>query len=362
MKIRYDYGAFCRQPYGGYTRYFSTLCKVLVEKYSVDAAIVPFFHINGYLRDERVRTLGAVWLPKFKGATRLLPLIDDVMFRAYGLAAKPDIIHETYPAYYPPSNRARHYVCTVHDMTHELFPAYSLSSDMPKRKQAMLRRASAIIAISENTKRDLIKYTGMPSDRIHVIHHGVSAFPKKPYSIPYAAPYILFVGQRDLYKNFDTLLKAYVNSPELRREFHLIAFGGGKFTEAEVVRLNKLGIARSVQQRSGGDELLNAYYAHAAAFVFPSLYEGFGLPLLEAMAAGCPVLCSNVSCFPEVAADAALFFDPSDAEALTSQLGIVLFSETTRAELISRGRDRATQFSWEKCASKTLAVYRSLLA
>ena len=139
-------------------------------------------------------------------------------------------------------------------------------------------------------------------------------------------------------------------------------FWGGAFTKKEKELFRSLKIPENkIVQISGNDMLLSSLYSSAEAFIFPSLYEGFGLPLLEAMSADCPVICSNASSFPEVAGNAAEYFDPESEESLIDALENLLFDEVRKKSLIKAGLDRVKCFSWEKCATETEAVYTKLL-
>ncbi|MDH5737326.1 MAG: glycosyltransferase, partial [Gammaproteobacteria bacterium] len=164
-------------------------------------------------------------------------------------------------------------------------------------------------------------------------------------------------------KNFVGLLNAWHSSTFLRKEFTLICFGGGPLTRSEKSTLSSLNIAPDeVTAIQGGDDILSWLYEQAACFVHPSLYEGFGIPLLEAMSKNCPIACSNQSALPEVAGDAATYFDPNDPLSMASALEQLLLSEENRSNAISKGRLRVQEFSWEKCALDTLKVYENSLA
>jgi glycosyltransferase involved in cell wall biosynthesis len=199
----------------------------------------------------------------------------------------------------------------------------------------------------------------VPENKTSVIYHGSSFYKKtKNKSFPIRKPYLLFIGQRDGYKNFDILLRAFAHSSKLRKDFLLICFGGGTFSSVERKRIATLGLSlQDVIHVRGDDADLAGFYGEAAAFVYPSLYEGFGIPLLEAMALSCPVVCSNASSFPEVVGNAADLFDPFDEESLRSTIERVVFSMEHRDFLIGRGLDRARLFSWDRCAEETLQVY-----
>jgi glycosyltransferase involved in cell wall biosynthesis len=171
--------------------------------------------------------------------------------------------------------------------------------------------------------------------------------------------YLLFVGRRAIYKNFNALLKAYSSSEELMKNFNIIQFGGNKFSKEEIELIKSLKIDQSnIIHLNGNDKTLFDLYSNASALILPSLYEGFGLPILEAMSIGCPVVCSNTSSLPEVAGSAVKYFDPKNYEDIKEAIISVVFSSTYKNELIKLGYDQVKKFSWEKCAKDTLKIYK----
>jgi glycosyltransferase involved in cell wall biosynthesis len=174
-------------------------------------------------------------------------------------------------------------------------------------------------------------------------------------------PYLLYVGHRGGYKNFEGFLRAYASSLWLSDNFNVVCFGGGIFSRDEVALIKSLRLSMNhVIQVNGGDNKLASVYRDAALFVYPSLYEGFGIPPLEAMSLGCPVACSNTSSIPEVAGDAAEYFDPYDLDSMRTAMELVLSSEVRLNELIKLGKFRCARFSWDRCAKETLSVYKGL--
>jgi glycosyltransferase involved in cell wall biosynthesis len=172
---------------------------------------------------------------------------------------------------------------------------------------------------------------------------------------------VLFVGARGGYKNFAGLVESFAAAVSLRRDFEILCFGGGAFSDRESTLLDSLGIAGVVRHVGGGDEVLSGLLSTARVLVYPSLYEGFGIPLLEAMVAGCPVACSKSASLPEVAGDAAEYFDPSDFGEIQKALETVLGNSARREELIVKGRMRVKEFTWQRCAARTGEIYRGLL-
>jgi len=275
-----------------------------------------------------------------------------------------DIFHETYYSMLDCAPRSAKRVITVYDMIHERFPGSFSRYDVTHRaKRAALQRADHIICISENTRRDLIEATNIPIEKTSVVHLGYSLItkPQSSPSLTPKSPYLLYVGARGGYKNFEGLLKAYSRS-NLHTEFSLVCFGGGSVTSRESSLIHSLGIKPGrVVFLSGCDSVLASLYASASAFVYPSQYEGFGIPPLEAMSFGCPVICSNTSSMPEVVGEAAELFDPHDPEGLREAIEQVLSSPDRLRQLAALGHERVKLFSWEKCARETLDTYKHVL-
>lgn len=367
IRVAYDSQIFAQQTFGGVSRYVCQLARHISASSDIRSRIVAPMHINEYLAGLPPQ-LCRGFSDRYKDCPDVVRRVvyrgtEEWLMRSY----RPHVIHETYYAAKRrgPSNARR--VVTIHDMIHEKFSASfrELRGDIAERKRRAALRADHVIFISESTRRDALELIELDPARTSVIHHGFDllaqedAFDLEKFSN--GRPYILYVGLRSGYKNFASLAKAYGQSPPLRSGFRLVCFGGGKLTrdEAEMLRHLELG-DDDVECLQGEDQLLRRLYRGAALFVYPSLYEGFGIPPLEAMAHDCPVACSNTSSIPEVVADAGEFFDPSDVDSIQSALEAVLSSPSRRKELIDRGRARLRAFSWERCAQQTAAVYRQL--
>ena len=265
---------------------------------------------------------------------------------------------------------------TLHDLifrfypqTHKPLNRWFLTLMMPR----FLRAVDAVIAVSDCTKRDAVRLYGLDEAKIKVIHEGVNprfcTAPPEAISVvrqKYGLPkdFILSVGTIEPRKNLTSLLEAYRVLRDRRGECKLVIVGQkGWLYEGFFRRLRELGLKDEVIFPGFvPDEDLPALYSAADLFVFPSLYEGFGLPVLEAMACGAPVITSNTSSLPEVAGDAALLVDPTSIEALTHAMRNVLESKQLRDELSAKGYEQAAKFNWESAARETLAVYASVLA
>jgi glycosyltransferase involved in cell wall biosynthesis len=250
-------------------------------------------------------------------------------------------------------------------MIHELFEGeFSRFDKTSIAKKAAIEHADHVICISENTRNDLISLFDIDPKKISVTYLGFSLNKENMQRAPLVADasYILYVGSRFGYKNFERLIRTFailkVKNPELR----LVCFGGGAFTRDESLLANDLGLSSSdIIQMAGADAILANLYTHAQVFVYPSLYEGFGIPPLEAMSCGCPVVCSGLSSIPEVVGEAGMYFDPLSPQDMARAIQSVLDNHDLKAELIKAGFERIKRFSWERCATATRAVYDLVL-
>jgi glycosyltransferase involved in cell wall biosynthesis len=277
-------------------------------------------------------------------------------------------------------------VITIHD-TIWLFPqkysrtnTFSLQWKLMEWYQITIprvasRHASAILTVSQLSKDDIVRHLGIDPASIHVTHAAVSPF-FQPVEDPGHAPslrtkygldmkYILGIGSADPRKNIETLVNSYALLPEsLRAEYHLaIVWTASVLAESISARIQDLGIGQYVHfvYRVPNEDLV-FLYNEASLFVFPSLYEGFGLPVLEAMACGTPVVAANTSSIPEIAGDAALLVEARDTHGIAEAMAHVLSDDKLAAEMVQNGLKRNAMFSWEKCARETLFVYRQTLS
>jgi glycosyltransferase involved in cell wall biosynthesis len=248
-------------------------------------------------------------------------------------------------------------------MIHERIGPTAIVDPTSRRKRLAVSRADHVICVSGSARRDLIELFDFEPARASVVHHGCWLAPETPSPAKISArPYLLFVGQRGGYKNFEGLLHAFATASVLRKDFDIVCFGGGSLSRHERSVIDRLGIAPGrVVHRYGSDEFLAGAYRQAAMLVYPSRYEGFGMPTVEAMTMGCPVACANTGSLPEICGDAAEYFDPLVPDAIASAVLRVLESPARRQDLVARGFERAGQFSWQACADKTARIYRSLL-
>jgi glycosyltransferase involved in cell wall biosynthesis len=362
-RVWFDHQIFSVQRYGGYTRYFLCLARALRAEGKIDVSILAPAYVSELpLRGDPLHPI-SFKLARPKAGVRFRPKAIAPLFRLIAEIGRPDVIHETHHILggwqVPKSARI---VCTCHDMIPERYSNGSMASQVAiDHKRRALERASRIICVSKSTQSDLAHFYPDLAKRSVVVHHGVTRYeaPELPDAgVP--TNFLLFVGARNGYKNFHRLLQAIASSPELPSAFHLVCFGGGKLNAREVALVHELRLRPDrIHCIEGDDDLLTSCYRQAGALVFPSEYEGFGMPLTEAMVQGCPVICSDIPSFREVCEGAAYYFDPADVGEIRDAISAVLLSDTTRQRLTQLGNARARAFSWQRCALETTAVYVS---
>jgi glycosyltransferase involved in cell wall biosynthesis len=305
------------------------------------------------------RGLAALALANYSGA----PVLD-------WLTSGADIFHATSLVRHPPT-RTR-LTATIHDLTcwlmPELHPAANLRAD--RSFAAILKRASRLIAVSESTKNDAIRVLGIAPEKITVIHSGVAEqfFQVEDQAIQAARaryqlkrPFALFVGTVEPRKNVDVLLDAYEElAPSLRQEFDLAIIGPMGWAPASTAARLRSGASGLHYLGYVPEQDIAPLTAAATVFIYPSLYEGFGFPVAQAMAAGVPAVVSNVSSLPEIAGDAALLVDPRSVSSVRDALARLLLSSDLRETLAARGRLRAQEFRWEACAARSLKFFQEV--
>ena len=373
MKVLFDAQIFRQQRYGGISRYFCELAPRLNAQPGVQARILAPRFQNAYLHelqgsDAQVRvgwysrrTSKPWWGHKL--AMRATEGFTAATF-------KPDVVHETY--FFGPTVRApqARRVLTIYDMIHERLPQhFAAGNPDAQAKRAAALRADHVVCISECTRRDVIDILGLPPSKVTVTYLSASLRPPvgaaaglpPPVAALGGKPYLLYVGDRGGYKNFNGLLKALQGSAALR-DMQLVCYGGGNMKAEDWAQVDACQLPRERITHCGGDDTtLAALYAAARCFICPSLYEGFGLPPLEAMHCSCPVVCSTGGSLPEVTGNACAPFEPNDFDAMREAIESVALSDSRRASLVALGHAQAQRFSWDRCATETLAIYKRLV-
>lgn len=359
MKVLYD--PFCfSEFYGGVSRYFSEVINGLPNE--VDYSIPLKYTNNEYYSILNLPYKEFFKNNRFKGQCSIIKMLNIPELRKNIRSDTFDIYHQThYDTYaFDLLPRTTKKIVTIHDMNFFAIPEFYEEKNKLKEKQTdSIRKADHIITVSQNTKKDLIKFFDIPETSISVIYHGASRLNSdiKPYCLD--RPYILFVGSRNAYKNFGNTILAF-KELNRNRDFYLVCTGS-PFNKHEIELLNKLNILDSVIQIKASETVLNSLYRGALCFIYPSFYEGFGIPLLEAMTNMCPIICSSRSCFPEIVDDAGLFFDPDSVDDIRNKIEQIANSHMLRVDLIKRGKERVKNFSWEKSAHEHFNLYQSII-
>jgi len=368
LRILYDHQLFSLQNAGGASRYHYELARYLGSV--ADARVELLLGLSGTvfpfreLASERTSVVQAE-SKKPPGPSRYI--LNEILGNGLSLLrGKLDIYHPTLYRRMP-LVRSRKIVVTHHDCVYERFPELLRNPDRVIRaKRNSFAAADAVICVSESSRKDLVRFYGVDERKLHVIHHGLTRLGRDPaIADPFHSerprPYVLYVGSRSPYKNFGGLLRAFAWC-NLQEIFDLVAIGGGALRETERATARELGIEKVVQVYPvGSDALLAEAYANAELFVYPSLWEGFGFPPLEAMSLGCPVLVSNCSSLPEVCRDGATYFDPNDPGSLGRSLAEAVSLKSSDSPLIARGKEVAASYDWRRCGQQTLELYRACL-
>lgn len=383
MKILYDYMGFS-QKVGGVSRCFCELISHLPEDISYQIAIKQSYNIylnqsglvqglnknpitaNNFLQPLKLPFRRTIYNYLDKNIP-IFPSYNNIN-KKYVISllkeSKFDVFHPTgTDTYFLPYIGNKPFVFTVHDMIWELFKSRTKDSmKWQKDRAELVKKASHIIAISENTKKDLINILNVPEEKITVIYHGNSYNIKSWKERIVPAPYFLFVGRRHSYKNFIQTVRDFAEFNKVFPEVELVCTGA-PFNRDEQRLISTLQLEHKISSRFVTDEELANLYSHAIGFIFPSLYEGFGLPILEAFSNGCPVLLNNASCFPEIASNAAIYFDSKEGMSNLSKVMTNLYccNEAERDSIIKAGYERLKFFSWESASLQLAEVYKNFM-
>ena len=378
MRILYDYQAFDIQRSGGVSNVFSLLVDEVRKREEVKIGIAStenlYMLAQGYPSEETV-------LQRLieKGRVPQETVLGDVDWKKVNKVYSKnaiqkndyDVFHPThYDPYFLEYGINKPYVVTVHDLAFEKLRNYiqhneqMCLADFDNRRDIMAA-ASKVVAISEATKRDIIDIYKVPESKIEVVYNAYRKLPDNyGYNNPFDFPYILYVGTRQgplNYKCFIPFFNQIVPFMKEHKEFKLVCTGQ-KFTKFELDMFRQYGLENRVENYYLNEDGLNNLYHHAFCFVFPSEFEGFGLPILEAYKNGCPALLNDIPVFREVAGDCGAYFDITDGKSLNERLeGLFAAKEDDRNVLIEKQKERLPLFTAEKMAEGYINVYKSVL-
>ncbi|MGE5340702.1 MAG: glycosyltransferase family 4 protein [Candidatus Omnitrophota bacterium] len=379
INVLFDHQVFASQAYGGVSRIFYELITHLISKKGVRVSLFQGLHLNRYPLEEFQADYTSYFgrrIVDFPHASFFLKPVNDWLFRHYartqGHHSTRDSIDVYHPTGYSPvvsDWKKSPVVLHVYDTIPERFPHNFRDINVRlENKRRCIERADKIITISHFVKQDLLNHYRIDPEKIHVIYPGAptrepgmsSDEPLTPYE--HFKPYILYVGTRkQAYKNFEKFLLAYSSSEMLKKNANVLCFGGPPLTRFETDIMSMMNSLDNVFHLQGDDRLLARLYLGASAFVYPSLMEGFGLPPLEAMTYGCPVIAGNAPAIPEVLGEAAEYFDPASTESMMASMESVLLNDARRQQLIAKGYEQIKKYSWSLMADQIHDVYNDLL-
>lgn len=371
MKILLDYFIFDAAAIGGVYRYFLNLIKQAENLPDIRYQVACLFGEN----EQDGKMLGLLPKPFHHSESRIVHAASDKFSKAsnilYSLIRMAgtdyDILHPTYYSLYYKQvvNRIKKPLAvTVYDMIHERYPQFMQKGNTTSEKKKLLcEKADIIFAISQHTKTDLVEMLNIPPDKIKVTWLAggfTSSTANESFIGKLPGKYLLFVGGRAGYKNFSLFFKAIAPLLHSDPDLHLVCTGG-RFTPGELNLFKEYGLEQRVNAFFVDDRDFYTLYNKAEAFIFPSLYEGFGIPVLEAFSCGCPVVASNCSSLPEVGGDAALYFDPNSEAEMRDTIAKLIYNPLLKKDLIDRGFSRIKLFSWNRTSHETIKGYHSIL-
>lgn len=365
IQVLYDFQAFVNQFYGGISRYYIELFKQynLNKSYMIDPKLLVWYSNNEYLQEYFGNKYCLMKNVYFKGKTTLIYKLNQ-LFLYFSLKKNFNVFHPTYyDDYFLKFLDKNKLVITIYDMMHEIYPNdFKESNYLCEKKKNLMFNASKIIAISNNTAKDIIKMYPELKSKIKVVYLASSLNINNIANLKLPSKYILFIGERSIYKNFQKFLIAISELLLKDKDLYLVCAGGRSFSKIELNLFSELKIMNKINYyKFKNDSELSALYKNASLFVFPSCYEGFGIPVLEAMRCKCPISLSNCSSFPEIAEDTVTYFDPYSIDSIKNTITIILSDSTLKKKLVEKAFKKVQDFSWENTALKTKEVYLELL-
>ncbi|MBN8641414.1 MAG: glycosyltransferase family 4 protein [Flavobacteriales bacterium] len=370
MRILLEPQIFKDQKFGGISRYFSEIYKHIRNENSDSIQLPLDYTENLHIKDQITAEIPFLYnlgmkIPFLKKKCR------KKLVKLSVKKAKKILKQQEYdlvvPTYYNPyfleliGNKP--FVLTVYDMIHETFPNYfNDDNHTVPNKKLLMEKANKIIAISQSTKNDILKfYPNIDANKIEIIYLSQSIDTQNYVTVDLPENFILFVGNRGLYKSFSFFIEAVADLVLESTDLHIVCAGGNAFKSEEIELINSLQLTNRIIQQNFEDDELASYYTKAKCFVFPSEYEGFGIPVLESMACGCPIVLAHHSSFPEVAGDAGVYFELNNKHDLKEKVSLLLHDENVRKQYITKGYEQAQKFSWKKTAEECYALFKTVI-
>ena len=361
IRVVYDPQIFLLQKYGGISRYFVSLVKEFQA--NPELGITPIVDARASCNEYALNELPGIGLVRVTGTIHSLAALAREALRPLVHHKNADIVHSTF---YLPGFLRRGFplpkVVTLFDMIPENTPRGLRFWNPHFLKKSFLRQASAVISISDASTNDMLREYRLPiTASTTYLGVGAEFQPNLPRAIDLPEAYFLYVGNRGGYKDFGTALRAFSEVAKSVKNIQLQLAGGGSLTRRETKLLRKLGIDDRVVQRQISDKDLPSLYSNAIALLYTTHYEGFGLPLVEAMASGTIVLASDTEINKEIAGEGAIYFKLASSGDLSKLMSRVLDEPSSFSDKISKGLERAKSFTWANCAEKTASIYKALL-
>ena len=369
MKVLFNNTIFFTQKVGGVSRYFDCIFKKFIQLKFPFKVVAPIYK-NIYLKNLDNTYKQGLYFSKYPMLKNFIKLNDVVSNFIISKDSKSTIIHDTYYSSSLLEIKNKKKIITIYDLIHEKFNNYYSYKDIIQNKKKFYEKMDFFICISNKTREDFLNIYNVPEYKVKVTHLGsdhlnnidkintllsIDNF-KKRYKID--KPFILYVGRRSKYKNFNTLINSYYNCKKINQNFDIVCFGGEGFYQEEIDNFKKLRIFRNLHYFSGTDSDLKQFYVNASVMVATSEYEGFGLPLVEAMSLECKLLINDIQIFREICGNNAIYFE--NEEDLKNKLENTLFLNQNKKNLKEIKIDTIEKYSWMKTAKKTIKIYNLL--
>lgn len=395
MKILFDHQAFEMQAYGGISRYHFELLQGLSNSENILPRVSIKRTNNEYLKKIRENILLPGDIQGFSGKKiapfdPYNPIIPSSIWQIKTFINKVknrnireeniknsikqlqdgnyDIFHPTYyDPYFCNHLKGHPFVITIHDLIQEKFPEFfPLRDEAIERKMLLIEQADHIIAVSESTKKDIITFYDTPPDDISVVYHGCDHSKASPEVIPentlqIPKKFFLYVGDRQFHKNFYFMLESI--SPLLKKlpDYYIVCCGGGQMLEPEKQFFKKLHLSDKIIHVDSSEKTLGYCYNNAIALIYPSLYEGFGIPIIEAFSHKCPVIASNIPTTIEIGENAFSGFEPKDPGSFRQAVNKILSDPSYRETNVLMGKRLSEKFSWDRAVRDTIQVYNRVV-
>lgn len=381
MKVLYDYQAFTYQKFGGVSKQACIFLKNMPEDVEYEIALTESDNMNlreyGLMANIKpckhnyesfLKGISFPWKHKLYRGLEELGIYNTptVVGKRYSIEklkeGKFDVFHPTFfDPYFVPFLNGKPFVLTVHDCIYEVLKEEGTIKDNIQihQREKLCPLASHIVVASENTKKDLMKYYDIPSEKITVIYR-VAPESRERRSLPniIGRPYILYIGVRGLHKGWAEMVTQI--SDFIRNNDIILVCSGANFTKDELDLLQRLGISNKVISKLASSDEICSLYNNAEVFIYPSLYEGFGIPIVEGFAMGCPVLLNRRSSLPEIGGDAAAYFNLDDKHSLSEVLEKVVLTPSVQASMVQNGYERVRIFTPQNAVAKYCKVYKNV--